>query len=71
MSKNIKARWSYSLDCECPKCEKQIDICGHNNYDPVLDSDEPISICENETERTSNYEVQCECGHIFLVDFEY
>ena len=68
---NIKARWYYSLECECPKCNKTIDICGHNYYDPVTDSDDPISICETETERTSNYKVICDCSHEFFVDFEY
>ena len=71
MNKNIKAIWSYSLICECPECNELIDICGHNFYDPVLDSCDPVDICETDTRRTTDYEITCDCGHEFLVDFVY
>lgn len=70
---NIKAYWSYSIVCNCPKCNENIDLVNDDNYeDPVTEEDKVLELCEQGTERTTDYKVVCnQCKHEFMVDFIY
>ena len=63
----VKAVWSLSLDCECPKCEKYFDILDEDDF-----WGRGIAVAEHDTKRSKGIEVQCEhCEHEFTVDLVY
>jgi len=67
---NVKARWSFSLDCECPNCKKDLNLDAMNYYSYV-DALE-LQICEQDTVKSTNIEVHCHlCNHDFSVDCQY
>ena len=63
-----KARWAISLDCNCPKCNHDIDIVDIDNE--LFNNG--VSPIEHDTAGSIGYEVSCpKCGHDFCVDFEW
>jgi len=67
---NINAFWSFSLDCECPNCKKDLNLDDMNYYSYV--SDLQLQVCEQDTINSSNIEVHCHhCEHDFIVDCKY
>jgi endogenous inhibitor of DNA gyrase (YacG/DUF329 family) len=67
MTEPILATWSLSLDCECPKCGKDVDLLRTDDF-----WDSGLQACETCTDRSNDLEVSCpECGHEFVVECEY
>jgi len=65
---NPVAIWDISLDCTCPRCEKDIDLLDDSDF---LDG-RFFTIGEYGTNWTSGVDVECPvCGHEYKVDFEY
>jgi len=65
----IKANWSISLNCDCPKCDEYVDLL---DYDDFWDSRNSMQVCEQDTPITTNVEVTCpKCLEVFIVDFQY
>lgn len=64
----LTARWSISLNTECPACKEDVDL---------LDADDfwegrRFEVVEHGTDRTRGVRVICpKCDHKFNVDFEY
>ncbi len=70
MCTNIKATWNYSLDVDCQKCKKMLDLTNIDGYDYV--SELSLELLEQHTEESTNIEVICpHSEHEFLVDLEY
>lgn len=68
MNERIKAeteaQWSVSLDCDCPKCAKCVNLL---DYADFWDG-RKLEIPETGTENSDNLEVKCpECGAEFNV----
>lgn len=65
MSK-LTATWTISLDTECPKCGKNIDLTLTDDFWHGMQAG------EHNTPLTIDYEVTCaDCEHEFKVDFTY
>lgn len=68
--RNYTARWSFSLDTECPKCEHYFNMDSINGYSYVIGNE--LDILEQDTVKSTNIEVQCpRCDHEFIIDCEY
>ncbi len=64
---NIKAIWSLSLDCTCPKCEEDFDILDEDDF-----WGRGIHVAEHDTPRSRGVEVVCpNCKYTFTVDLVY
>jgi phage FluMu protein Com len=62
------ARWSVSLDCDCPKCGKHVNLLDA----PDFWDGRTLNIPEHGTENSDNLEVRCpECDHEFNVCCEW
>ena len=62
--KSVDAVWHISLDCDCPKCKKMVDLLEDYEF---FDGNN-IAIGEHETPATTGMEVVCpKCGHEFTV----
>ena len=62
------ATWGLSLDCECPNCERWVDLLAF----PDFWDGRRLEPIENGTERSKGVEVACpECQYEFQVDLEY
>ncbi len=65
----VTATWSVSLDCECPACEKYVDLLTAPDF---WDGKSNLQIPEHGTPRAKALEVQCpECAHEFVVRCDY
>lgn len=63
-----RASWSVSLDCDCPKCGKYVDLLQAVDF---WDG-RPLEIAQHDTPYSDNMEVACpECGHDFVVCCEW
>ena len=68
MTEKTYAVWSISLDCDCPKCAADFDLLDNSDFWCGAKF-QPI---EHGTDLTTDVEAQCpECGHEFVVDFQY
>ena len=66
---SVKATWDIELNCECPSCEKYVDLCDHCEF---WHNHPAVEVCEHGTALTEDMEVVCpHCGHEFKVDCEY
>jgi len=64
----VYATWSISLDTDCPKCGKYVDLL---QADDFWDG-RHLELGEHGTERSKAVEVECpECHHEFEVTCEY
>jgi len=64
----IIATWTVELNCECPKCEQDVDLLRY----PDFWDGRTLDVAENCTARSRDVSVCCpECSHEFLVDCEY
>jgi len=62
------ATWHVSLNCECPKCAKYVDLL---EYADFWDG-RTLELAEHGTDTSRGVEVVCpNCGHEFEVDCEY
>ena len=65
---NTTANWYISLNCDCPKCEKYVDLLEY----PDFWDGRNFFPGENITSKTRNVDVICpSCGYEFIVDLEY
>ena len=63
------AEWSLSLDVTCPRCGEYFDIIAHDCEFFIDGAMEPL---ENDTPRSSDYEVTCPtCDEEFKCDFSW
>ena len=69
VDRNIYAIWSLSLDCECPGCEKRVNLLYDTDF---WDGRGQLKPCEHDTASSRDVEVICpECGWEFMVDLVY
>jgi len=65
---DIKATWSISLNCDCPKCGEYVDLL----EDPDWWDRHRVELCEHDTPKTTDVRVICpDCGADFHADFQY
>lgn len=65
---NLIANWNISLNCDCPECEKYVDLLEC----PDFWDGRTFQAGENSTPKTRNVDVICpSCGYEFIVDLEY
>lgn len=64
----LEAIWDLSLNCQCPKCDEDIDLmCDDNFWE-----NNNIQSCEWGTEKSRDIDAYCEkCEHDFKVDLAY
>ena len=68
MGNVIEAVWSISLDCQFPKCDKDIDLIDDDNFW----ENNNIQACEQGTKKSRGVDVYCDaCEHDFQVDLAY
>ena len=67
---NTTATWSFSLDCECPVCNMQFDVCTSDSAHDLFGNG--LQVCEQDTPLSTDIEVICpHCEHEFVIDCEY
>ena len=66
--KIIEACWDISLNCQCPKCKKDIDLLDDGDFW----ENNRIESCEHGTEKSRGIDAYCkDCEHEFKVDLAY
>ena len=61
------ARWSISLDCDCPSCQENVDLTLATEFWYRSPTGTPLQPAQ-----TGALDVICpECGHEFICEMEY